>query len=66
MAVIDRSKFPATDDEYTASQRTSIDTCLAEAHKGPYFGPFKDGAEIEALLKNWKPKGKTARLKKTE
>src|SRR5438105_12543496 len=39
--VIDRSKFPTADDEYTPAQRRIIDARLAEAAKGPYYGPFK-------------------------
>jgi bifunctional DNA-binding transcriptional regulator/antitoxin component of YhaV-PrlF toxin-antitoxin module len=34
------------DDEHTPARRRVIDTRLAEARKGPYYGPFKtaDGA----------------------
>ena len=49
--VIDRSKFPAADEEYTPAQRRVIDRRLAEAEKGPYYGPFKNGTEISAFLK---------------
>ena len=38
---------------------------LAEAEKGPYYGPFKSGAEVAAFLKKWKAKGAPAKLKKT-
>src|SRR5436305_844126 len=48
---IDRSKFPAADDEYTPQQRRIIDARLREAEKGPFYGPFKNGAEVAAFLK---------------
>jgi AbrB family looped-hinge helix DNA binding protein len=48
---IDRSKFPAADDEYTAEQRRSISARLDKAEKGPFYGPFKNGAEVAAFLK---------------
>ncbi len=34
-------KRSAADEEYTAEQRLQIDAELAEASKGPYFGPFE-------------------------
>jgi AbrB family looped-hinge helix DNA binding protein len=49
--VIDRSKFPAADDEYTPEQRRVINARLAKAEKGPYYGPFKNGAAVAAFLK---------------
>jgi AbrB family looped-hinge helix DNA binding protein len=49
--VIDRSKFPTADDEYTAEQRRALDASLAESEKGPYYGPFKSGAEIAVFMK---------------
>ena len=49
--VIDRSKFPTADDEYTPEQRRTLDASLAESEKGPYYGPFKRGAEIAAFMK---------------
>src|SRR5947209_19345418 len=39
--VIDRSKFPTADDEYTPAQRKAIDARLAKAEKGPFRGPFR-------------------------
>ena len=33
-------KLPSADDEYTPAQRRIIDARLAEAQKGPYYGPF--------------------------
>ena len=53
--VIDRSKFPTADDEYTPAQRRIIDARLAEAAKGPYYGPFKTAdAAIKFLNKEIK------------
>jgi AbrB family looped-hinge helix DNA binding protein len=49
--VIDRSKFPNADDEYTPEQRRIINARLDEAEKGPFHGPFKGGAEVAAFLK---------------
>jgi len=54
--VIDRSKFPTADDEYTPAERRIITARLAEAEKGPYYGPFKNGAEVAAFLKKRTPK----------
>jgi AbrB family looped-hinge helix DNA binding protein len=50
---VDYSKFPNADDEYTPEQRKIIDASLDEAQKGPYYGPFKNGKEVEAFLKVW-------------
>jgi AbrB family looped-hinge helix DNA binding protein len=54
--VLDRSKFPTADDEYTPEARRAIDASLAESEKGPYYGPFKGGAEIAAFMKK-RPRG---------
>lgn len=50
--VIDRSKFPTADDEYTPAQRRVIDARLANARKGPYYGPFDTAEEMIASMKN--------------
>jgi len=49
--VIDHSKFPTADGEYTPKQRRLINKRLDEAEKGPYVGPFKSGSEAAAFLK---------------
>ena len=54
--VIDRSKFPTAGDEYTLEERRTIDASLAKSEKGPYYGPFKGGAEIAAFMKK-RPRG---------
>src|SRR5437879_2143273 len=62
--VIDGSKFPTADDEYTPEQRRRIDARIAEARKGPYYGPFTNGGEVEVFLKKWKAKGRSTKSKK--
>jgi AbrB family looped-hinge helix DNA binding protein len=62
---IDRSKLPSAEHEYTAAQRRMIIARLAEAEKGPFFGPFKNGVQVAAFLKQWKARNKPAKLKKT-
>jgi AbrB family looped-hinge helix DNA binding protein len=62
--VIDRSQFPSADDEYTQEQRRVIDARLAKAEKGPFYGPFRDGAEVNAFLKKWQRSAKPAKSKK--
>jgi AbrB family looped-hinge helix DNA binding protein len=49
--VIDRSKFPTADEEYTPVQRRIVDARLDKAEKGPFYGPFKTGDEVAAFLK---------------
>jgi hypothetical protein len=63
--VIDPSKFPTADDEYTPEQRRVIDAAIAEGEKGPYFGPFKDGKEFAVFFEKWKAAHKRRKLKKT-
>ncbi len=63
--VIDRSKFPTTDDEYTSAQRRAIDTSLAESEKGPHYGPFKNGAEISAFMKKRLRSARSSKPKKS-
>jgi hypothetical protein len=60
---IDRSRFPTADGEYTPRQRRIIDANLAQAEKGPYHGPFKNGAEIAAFMKR---RPRSARLAKSK
>ena len=61
--VIDRSKFLTADGEYTREQRRGLNASLAEAEKGPYYGPFKNGAEVTAFLKKWRRSAKSAKSK---
>src|SRR5687768_5883662 len=52
--VIDRSKFPTADDEYTPAQRRVIDARLAEAEEdikeGRVYGPFTTHKAMMAFL----------------
>jgi AbrB family looped-hinge helix DNA binding protein len=54
--VVDRSRFPNADDEYTPAQRRAIDARLDESEedlkKGRTAGPFKSAAEMIAHMKN--------------
>jgi AbrB family looped-hinge helix DNA binding protein len=65
--VIDRSKFPTADDEYTPAQRRIIDARLAKAKEdmkaGRVYGPFATVAELESSLRRTARKyaGKTKR-----
>ena len=43
-------ELPTADDEYTPAQRRAIDARLAEARKGPYYGPFKTADEAITFL----------------
>ena len=53
--VIDRSKFPNADDEYTPAQRRVIDAQLAKSledlKKGRGFGPFDTAEEMITHMK---------------
>jgi hypothetical protein len=44
-------KLPAADDEYTPAQRRVIDASLADARKGPYYGPFDTADEAVKFLR---------------
>jgi AbrB family looped-hinge helix DNA binding protein len=64
--VIDRSKFPTADDEYTPAQRKVIDAKLAKAEKGPFHGPFDTADEMIAHMKGQlKKRAATKKLKLT-
>jgi len=45
-------KLPTADDEYTPAQRRVIDARLAEARKGPYYGPFETADDAIRFLHN--------------
>jgi hypothetical protein len=49
---VNRSESPAADDQYTPEQRRSIGARLDVAEKGPFYGPFKNGTEVAAFLKD--------------
>jgi AbrB family looped-hinge helix DNA binding protein len=52
--IIDRSKFPTADDEYTPAQRRAINRGIAKSEKeykqGRFFGPFDKHEDFIAAL----------------
>ena len=44
-------ELPNADNEYTPEQRRVIDARLAEARKGPYYGPFDTADEAVKFLR---------------
>jgi AbrB family looped-hinge helix DNA binding protein len=52
--VIDRSKFPTADDDYTPSQRRIVDARLAESdediRRRRIYGPFNTAEEMAASV----------------
>ena len=58
-------KLPSADDEYTATERRSIDARLREASKGPYYGPFGTAHEAVAFLRTEIRKRKAIKRKTT-
>ena len=44
-------ELPSADDEYTPEQRRIIDARLAEAGKGPYYGPFETADEAVRFIR---------------
>lgn len=44
-------KLPHADDEYTPEQRRVVDARIAEARKGPYYGPFDTAEEAVKFLR---------------
>ena len=58
-------ELPTADDEYTPAQRRVIDARLAEARKGPYYGPFKNGAEVAAFLRKKRQNTKQTKSRKS-
>jgi AbrB family looped-hinge helix DNA binding protein len=68
--VIDRSKFPTADDDYTPAQRKKINAQLAKAiedvKKGRTYGPFNTADEMIASMKHeLKKRGARKKLKPT-
>jgi bifunctional DNA-binding transcriptional regulator/antitoxin component of YhaV-PrlF toxin-antitoxin module len=59
-------KLPSADDEYTPEQRRVIDARLAEARKGPYYGPFETADEAVKFLNNEIRKRKATKPKTTK
>lgn len=44
-------ELPSAEKEYTPDQRRVIDARLAEARKGPYYGPFDTAEEAVTFLR---------------
>ena len=68
--IIDRSRFPTADDEYTPAQRRIIDARLAESEdefkKGRTYGPFNTADEMIAHMKSeLKKRGPAKKTKRT-
>lgn len=42
----------AKEEDYTSAQRRLIDARLAEARKGPHYGPFDSVAEMQADIES--------------
>lgn len=59
------AQVPSAEDEYTPAQRRAILAEIAEAQKGPYYGPFDTAdemiASIKAELKKRVPKKKSSK-----
>ena len=53
---IDRSRAA---DDYSPEQRRSVSARLDKAEKGPFYGPFKNGAEVAAFLNEDAKVGRT-------
>ena len=44
-------ELPSGADEYTPAERRAVDARLAEARKGPHFGPFTDAEDAIKFLR---------------
>jgi bifunctional DNA-binding transcriptional regulator/antitoxin component of YhaV-PrlF toxin-antitoxin module len=58
-------KLPSATGEYTAAERRVVDSGLADARKGPYYGPFETAHDAIAFLRKESAKRKAARRKTT-
>jgi len=58
-------KLPSADDEYTTEQRRIVDSQLAEAAKGPYYGPFETADAAIRFLHQEVSKRKSSKSKTT-
>jgi len=56
-------KFPIASDEYTADQRQIMNARLADARKGPYFGPFDTADEAIDFIRKEVKKRKAIKPK---
>ncbi|HEV2426538.1 MAG TPA: AbrB/MazE/SpoVT family DNA-binding domain-containing protein [Terriglobia bacterium] len=44
-------ELPSAAEEYTPAERRAVDLRLAEARKGPYFGPFSGAEDAITFLR---------------
>jgi bifunctional DNA-binding transcriptional regulator/antitoxin component of YhaV-PrlF toxin-antitoxin module len=58
-------ELPTAVDEYTPEQRRVIDARLAEARKGPYYGPFESANEAIKFLRQQTRSRRTTKRKTT-
>ena len=63
--VITITAKPPASDEHTPEQRRVIDTRLAEARKGPYYGPFGTADEAVKFLRKEIRGRKTGKRKRS-
>jgi bifunctional DNA-binding transcriptional regulator/antitoxin component of YhaV-PrlF toxin-antitoxin module len=59
-------KLPTADDDYTPAQRRAIDHQLAEAAKGPYYGPFETADAAVKFLRQETRNRKASKSKTTK
>jgi bifunctional DNA-binding transcriptional regulator/antitoxin component of YhaV-PrlF toxin-antitoxin module len=59
-------QLPSADDEYTPAQRRQINAEIAEARKGPYYGPFETADAAIKFLRQEIRKRKAAKSKTTK
>ena len=59
-------ELPSADNEYTPEQRRTIDAQLAEARKGPYYGPFETADDAIKFLYKEMCRRKGAKPKTTK
>jgi len=57
---------PSADDDYTRAQRRQINAEIAEAQKGPYYGPFESAAAASKFLQGEIRKRMAVRIKPTK
>lgn len=59
-------QLPSADDEYTPAQRRQINAEIAEARKGPYYGPFETADAAIKFLRQEIRKRKIVKTKTTK
>jgi AbrB family looped-hinge helix DNA binding protein len=57
------AQLPSAEDKYTPAQRRAILAEIAEAQKGPYYGPFDTADAAAKFLRNEIRKRKAAKTK---